>query len=280
MDKLFYYRAEGQENGPCGADSLRELLRAGTLQDDTPVRAADSGEWQRAGDLFGGLPPVPSQSPVPPEPAVFPAPAAAPVMPDYTLASAFLSCMMRYARFHGRAGRQEFWLFVLASAFLMGAAGVVSFVCACGGHVFLFLFVLLSAFLLLLPPLAAVACRRLHDAGKTGLLLCAFVGTGSLGGLLGGLLQIVLFVCAIICLVAVFSGSDAANRFGKAPEPPLDMLDVELRMTRWKREPLLYGLLASLVLGALGSLFLSGLEQEEDNAPGAGAGNVYILEER
>ncbi|MDJ0630637.1 MAG: DUF805 domain-containing protein [Rhodobacter sp.] len=74
-------------------------------------------------------------------------------------------CMRKYADFKGRAGRPEFWWFVLA--YVIGAI-VLSLL----GVYVLSLLYGLALFL----PLSAAGARRLQDTGRNGLLI--FIPTG------------------------------------------------------------------------------------------------------
>lgn len=65
-------------------------------------------------------------------------------------------CLVRYAVFDGRAGRAEYWWFVLFVALVTSVGALISDVV--GGIVLL----------LLLIPLAAAGARRLHDTGRSG----------------------------------------------------------------------------------------------------------------
>ena len=66
------------------------------------------------------------------------------------------TCLSKYADFKGRAGRPEFWWFVLLQVAVSFVLGMVSQ--SLQG---------LAALLLLLPAIA-VGTRRLHDIGKSG----------------------------------------------------------------------------------------------------------------
>lgn len=69
---------------------------------------------------------------------------------------AIKTCFNKYATFTGRAGRSEFWWFVLFNLLATGAASIV------GQRL-----ESLVSLALLLPSLA-VGARRLHDIGKSG----------------------------------------------------------------------------------------------------------------
>ena len=69
---------------------------------------------------------------------------------------AIRGCLVRYAVFDGRAGRAEYWWFVLFVTLVTSIGTLISDVV--GGIVLL----------LLLIPLAAAGARRLHDTGRSG----------------------------------------------------------------------------------------------------------------
>lgn len=69
---------------------------------------------------------------------------------------AIKTCLNKYATFDGRAGRAEFWWFVLFNVLVSIAASIVWHRL---GNV---------AGLVLLLPSLAVGARRLHDIGKSG----------------------------------------------------------------------------------------------------------------
>jgi uncharacterized membrane protein YhaH (DUF805 family) len=69
---------------------------------------------------------------------------------------AIKTCLNNYATFTGRAGRAEFWWFVLFNVVVSVAASVIWY--RLGN---------LASLLLVLPSIA-VGTRRLHDIGKSG----------------------------------------------------------------------------------------------------------------
>ncbi len=111
-----------------------------------------------------------------------------------------LVVLERYAKFDGRAGRAEYWWFVLAN-FLIA---VVLYILVAIASIF---FVLLIVFwLALIVPSIAVAIRRLHDTNKTGWFI---------------LISLIPFVGGIILLVFLATqGNLTANDYG-APDPGL-----------------------------------------------------------
>jgi len=90
----------------------------------------------------------------------------------------YLAVLKKYAVFSGRAGRREFWMFVLFHTIILLLLGMLNLVL---GLEILFTipvipFVYGTA--VLIPGLAVVV-RRLHDTGRSGLLL--FWGLPGLG---------------------------------------------------------------------------------------------------
>ncbi|HEX6264434.1 MAG TPA: DUF805 domain-containing protein [Actinomycetota bacterium] len=77
---------------------------------------------------------------------------------------AIRTCLSKYADFHGRAGRPEFWWFFLAT-WLIGT--VIYLLAGAADSAFLWLIGGVISLALLLPYLA-VLVRRLHDTGRSG----------------------------------------------------------------------------------------------------------------
>lgn len=81
-----------------------------------------------------------------------------------TLQEAVSTCLSKYADFSGRAPRSEYWWFFLSVFLASAITGVISDA--------LQLVLILGLFL----PQLAVAVRRFHDIGKSGLwLLIGFI---------------------------------------------------------------------------------------------------------
>jgi uncharacterized membrane protein YhaH (DUF805 family) len=110
------------------------------------------------------------------------------------LKQAVMRCLRdKYADFGGRAGRSEFWYFMLAwflASLVLGALRVP-------------LLALLVNLGLLLPGLA-VSSRRLHDVGKSGWFQ------------LVGLIPILGFILVLYWLTLPSTGP---NEFGEGPAP-------------------------------------------------------------
>ncbi len=68
----------------------------------------------------------------------------------------YVSVLKRYSVFEGRAGRREFWMYVLVNIIIGAVLGYISQTLAS-----------LYSLLVLIPSLA-VGARRLHDTGRSG----------------------------------------------------------------------------------------------------------------
>lgn len=238
-DTLYYIgHLDGSPADQLSQAELEEKIRNGTVTADSLICRSGWPEWKKCGELPKFRHCFVPQNEAKPKPDQVP-------LPTYTVIGAFLSCIVRYTQFRGRSCRSEFWKFVIAVILLDIVAFVIS---EYWEESSLVQIAICTVLLFTFMPMIAVTCRRLHDAGKSGLWMLAFLGCNGVGGLVGGLLQTCLSVCALVCLISVFRCSEPANRFGKAPAPPLDMEDVRLHMTCWKREAAVYGLGLSLLL--------------------------------
>jgi len=104
---------------------------------------------------------------------------------------AIKTCFNKYATFSGRAGRSEFWWFVLFSLLVTGGASII------GQRL-----ESLVSLALLLPSLA-VGARRLHDIGKSGWFQLLWL--------------VPLIGWAILVYWAVQTGDPGANGYGPLP---------------------------------------------------------------
>lgn len=114
-----------------------------------------------------------------------------------TMLEAVGSCFSKYATFSGRASRSEYWWFFL---FNMIVSIVLGFVQGAAGQE-----VGISDFynLAIIIPSIAVACRRLHDIGRSGWWQLIFIIP-----ILGWVLLLVWY-CT--------KGEQGENRFGAIP---------------------------------------------------------------
>jgi len=116
----------------------------------------------------------------------------------------WLGCYRKYATFSGRARRAEYWWFtlfnVISYAVLLTLGLLIDYLTEGNGiGPGLLIFVYLIGVLL---PSLAVACRRLHDVGQSGLwLLVTLIPGGSL----------------VILIFAVLAGNPGPNQYGPDP---------------------------------------------------------------
>ncbi len=105
----------------------------------------------------------------------------------------------RYAMFNGRAGRAEYWLFVLVNAVVQ----IFLFALAQASAIFLILYFAFAVAILI--PSLALGIRRLHDTGRSGWWL--FIS---------------LVPCVGVIVLIVFlatQGPASPNQYGPAAEP-------------------------------------------------------------
>jgi len=130
----------------------------------------------------------------------------------------------RYAKFDGRAGRREYWWFVLANFLVyVGWLVVVSFGYGIAEQVGTLLVIAVGLYWLwTLVPVLAVGVRRLHDTNRIGwLMLLTLFGIVPLFGV----------IAAIVLLVFLATAGDRIeNRYGVVDQTVLarfaDILDL------------------------------------------------------
>lgn len=113
--------------------------------------------------------------------------------------------LKKYAQFHGRARRKEYWLFylfyIVVYAVLMSVAGATGNGQGPGG-VGLALVAIFA--LAMLVPSLAVSFRRLHDTNRSAWWL---------------LIALLPFIGAVVLLIFfVLEGTAGPNRFGPDPK--------------------------------------------------------------
>ena len=108
----------------------------------------------------------------------------------------------KYALFDGRAGRQEFWMFILFSVIVSAVLSIVDGVIGTATSGFGLISGIYS--LAVLVPTLALGCQRLHDIGQSGWMQ------------LIGLIPIVgaLF---LIFVYYIKPGTPGDNKFGANP---------------------------------------------------------------
>ncbi len=110
-----------------------------------------------------------------------------------------LVVLQRFAKFDGRAGRSEFWWFVLANVIAYFALLILAGI----ADLFFVLYVLYA--IAVVVPSLALAVRRLHDTNKSGWFL------------LLGLIPLIGFI--ILLVFYIQEGTPGPNDFGVAPDP-------------------------------------------------------------
>ena len=116
----------------------------------------------------------------------------------------YINAFKKYATFHGRARREEFWTFTLLNSLISIFVGFIDFLLI--KTQFFGLFSLVYGLLILLPSFA-VAVRRLHDSGRSGWWL---------------LVGLVPYIGVIVGIVFMFLDSDpGTNQYGPNPKDPL-----------------------------------------------------------
>lgn len=101
--------------------------------------------------------------------------------PMMSLTEAIAQCLGKYVDFSGRATRAEYWWWTLATTGIFVVLGVLILLLPDAAGI-LSLAEALFAFAILLPTWT-VTMRRLHDIGKTGWWIVAWVIIGSVSGI-------------------------------------------------------------------------------------------------
>ena len=109
-----------------------------------------------------------------------------------------LVVLERYAKFDGRAGRGEFWWFVLANFLVFIVLAILIQISG------IFWLLYIGYALALIVPSIAVAIRRLHDTNKSGWWL--LIGLIPFGGI-------------VLLVFYILEGTNGPNNFGAAAEP-------------------------------------------------------------
>ena len=115
----------------------------------------------------------------------------------------FVKALNQYADFKGRAGRKEYWMFILFNFFVTFVIAVIGFgLCMWTGKTGASLLPLIYAMAVWIPGLA-VTIRRLHDVGRSAWFLFA------------GLIPVVGGIWLLVVLI--LKGVPDENRYGHNP---------------------------------------------------------------
>jgi uncharacterized membrane protein YhaH (DUF805 family) len=128
---------------------------------------------------------------------------------ENSLGANYIAVLKKYKVYEGRAGRREFWLFVLAQIIISFALGILSLIPILG-----FLFGIVSALfgIATIVPSIMVGIRRLHDTDKSGWFMLIM-----LIPLVGGIILIV---------ISAMEGTPGENKYGPVPEDILPVSGV------------------------------------------------------
>jgi len=129
----------------------------------------------------------------------------------------YLQVLKKYAVFHGRARRKEYWMFALVDTIIAIAIG---FMARQIGDV-LENIMIWAYFLALLIPRITVTVRRLHDIGRSGWWVSLWLVpyTGVILNLLPGIFAFLAPIGIVFFLLAMVTDSDPyANEYGPNPK--------------------------------------------------------------
>lgn len=83
----------------------------------------------------------------------------------------YLKALQNYVNFDGRARRREYWMFVLFNIIFLFCVVLADKICdLCFGYKDYGVFAVIYSLYVLIPSVA-VGVRRLHDVGKSGLMI-------------------------------------------------------------------------------------------------------------
>lgn len=237
------------ESVPSTPESLLEAGPARTVEPGVPHQRVDVSTEAATAAPSAASQPVPAAS----SPS---APTTTPVImlpatergqavraPMFSLDEAVRCGLRGYASFAGRASRSEYWWFALTANLALGVvalAGVVLFGGLVGDPTLATVLGTLPYTLLslgLLPAMLAVAVRRLHDTGRSGVLL---------------LLALIPLVGPLVILAFLASpGALGENQYGTTPTPVSDRPQLLATIIAAARIPLQYLLIGIATLTML-----------------------------
>ena len=179
--QYFIARRGGTQTGPYSLATIKQMLASGSISADYVAWCEGLADWRPVTEVLSDA-------------------AACASRTDYNLINACISCIKRYVQFSGRAGRSEYWWFMLAyhifyfASILFGILTIVAWPFAI--LMVLCMLVMLAA----IVPLVAVGFRRMQDVGYHG----AF-----------------FFIPVYGAIILALRPSSGPNRYGKQPEPPV-----------------------------------------------------------
>ena len=131
----------------------------------------------------------------------------------------WIECYKKYATFSGRARRKDYVFFMLFNALIFMGVGIIADIIQPGSGKHLISILQLVS---LLPGLA-VFFRRMHDIGKSGLIIIpVFIFSFSwiVGNPIGNILAIIAFVVglAVGAMALCRKGDVGENKYGSDPK--------------------------------------------------------------
>jgi uncharacterized membrane protein YhaH (DUF805 family) len=197
-EDTWYYSAGTERKGPYPASQVRALVDAGTLDDQTLFWTAGMANWVPLRETpFASRTSPPPFSGLPP--ALQPASATMDDGPrPLGFTDAISLCFRKYVTFSGRAGRSEFWYFMLF-IFVAGVVATILDLTSFGGQNDIMPINTIFTLAVILPELS-VSVRRLHDTDRSGWwVLISLIP-------LIGIITLIVFCCQ--------KGTQGRNRFG------------------------------------------------------------------
>lgn len=191
MNQYYVIKTDGSQAGPVSVSVIMEMLAKGEITTESLAAVPGAASWGKVADILNNPSAAAAALPVPSKTAA-----------TWNPLTAFKSCMKRYACFSGRAGRSEYWFYVLAWVLIWMACVMVD---AC-----LFLAMPITEvtfWVVTFIPSMAVAWRRMQDSG-----LC---GAHSLW-------DFIPFVGEIAVLILACRPSSGPNKYGEAPADPVE----------------------------------------------------------
>jgi len=115
----------------------------------------------------------------------------------------YFQVLKKYAVFDGRAGRKEYWYFVLFNVIIGFVLGLIEGLAGITLEIGFGVLSLIYTLAVLLPSIG-VSVRRLHDTGRSGWWL--FIG-------------LIPFIGGIIIFIFMVGGSqEGTNQYGPSPK--------------------------------------------------------------
>lgn len=176
--KMYYLMTKDAKKGPYSQEAVRAEMTAGNVAPGTTIWHEGMADWE----------PIEKHFPITPS---CPGAENTKTSCRYSFIESLHSCLKRYSLFSGRAGKSEFWWFLLFVHIVQVLFDIIHYSIGLDLDIY---------FLLLTLPGLAVGVRRMHDIGKSGWY--ALIPVYNL----------------ILCIRA---SQPSKNDYGDAPLPPV-----------------------------------------------------------